>query len=132
MTRQTSASDVRGLRTLKAQMRVRQLILDGELKVGQRIPELSLVERTGVSRTPVRAALVRLAEEGLLEYAASSGGFIVRAFDESEVYDAIDVPGTLEGAAARRAAERRPPASELSELRDCVGAMDALIARRSF
>jgi GntR family transcriptional regulator, vanillate catabolism transcriptional regulator len=131
MTRRTSTNDVRGLRTLKAQMRVRQLILDGELGVGQRIPELNLVERTGVSRTPIRAALLRLAEEGLLEYAPSSGGFIVRAFDESEVYDAIDVRGTLEGAAARRVAERRPSSSELNEFRDCVGAMDALVARPS-
>ena len=131
MTRRIRAGDARGVRTLQAQMRVRQLILDGKLRVGQRIPELKLVERTGVSRTPVRAALARLAEEGLLEYAASSGGFLVRAFDESEVYDAIDVRGTLEGAAARRVAERRPSRGELNELRDCVGAMDALVARQS-
>ena len=130
MTRKGPTSDPRGVQTLKAQLRLRQLILDGSLKAGQRVPELSLVERTGVSRTPVRAALIRLAEEGLLE-PVSSGGFIVRAFDESDVYDAIDVRGTLEGAAARRAAERRPTRKELTELRDCVGAMDGLVKRHT-
>jgi GntR family transcriptional regulator of vanillate catabolism len=122
--------DPRAAQTLKAQLRLRQMILDGELGAGERVPELMLVQRTGVSRTPIRAALLRLAEEGLLEPAAS-GGFVVRAFDEAEVYDAIDVRGTLEGAAARRAAERRPSRDELAELRDCVGAMDTIVKRRA-
>ena len=121
--------DPRAAQTLKAQLRLRQMILDGELSAGERVPELMLVERTGVSRTPIRAALLRLAEEGLLE-PASSGGFVVRAFNEAEVYDAIDVRGTLEGVAARRAAERHPSHAELSDLRDCVGAMDTIIKRR--
>jgi GntR family transcriptional regulator of vanillate catabolism len=129
MTRLTRNGDLRAAQTVKAQLRLRQLILDGRLKAGERVPELSLVELTGVSRTPVRAALLSLADEGLLE-SSPSGGFIVRAFDETEVYDAIDVRGTLEGAAARRAAERRPNRTELDHLRDCVGAMDALVQRR--
>lgn len=130
MTRLTRNGDPRAAQTLKAQLRLRQMILDGELSAGERVPELMLVERTGVSRTPIRAALLRLAEEGLLE-PASSGGFLVRAFNEGEVHDAIDVRGALEGVAARRAAERRPSHSELSDLRDCVGAMDAVIKRRN-
>ena len=48
--------------TVKAQLALRELILGGELAPGARIPELALVERLGVSRTPVRAALVRLAD----------------------------------------------------------------------
>lgn len=122
--------DPRAAQTLKAQLRLRQMIFDGELGAGERVPELMLVRRTGVSRTPIRAALLRLAEEGLLE-PSESGGFVVRAFDETEVYDAIDVRGTLEGAAARRAAERRPSRDELAELRDCVGAMDTIVKRRA-
>ncbi|MFM2290008.1 MAG: hypothetical protein RL684_3151 [Pseudomonadota bacterium] len=118
----------RAAQTLRAQLRLRQLILEGQLKPGERIPELTLVDRLGVSRTPVRAALVRLAEEGLLE-AAGSGGFVVRSFTEAEAFDAIDVRGTLEGAAARRAAERHPDARELAQIRDCVHALDALVAR---
>ncbi len=128
MTRLMRNGDPRAAQTLKAQLRLRQMILDGELGAGDRVTELMLVERTGVSRTPIRAALLRLAEEGLLE-TSSSGGFVVRAFDEGEVCDAIDVRGTLEGVAARRAAERRPSYAELSDLRDCVGAMDAIVGR---
>lgn len=130
MTRLTRNGDPRAAQTLKAQLRLRQMILDGELGAGERVPELMLVKRTGVSRTPIRAALLGLAEEGLLER-SDSGGFVVRAFDETEVYDAIDVRGTLEGAAARRAAQRHPSHSELSELRDCVGAMDAIVMRHT-
>ena len=130
MTRLTRNGDPRAAQTLKAQLRLRQMIFDGELSAGERVPELMLVERTGVSRTPIRAALLHLAEEGLLE-PSSSGGFVVRAFEESEVYDAIDVRGMLEGAAARRAAQRRPSHEELTELRDCVGAMDAIVKRHS-
>jgi GntR family transcriptional regulator, vanillate catabolism transcriptional regulator len=129
MARLTRSGDPRAAQTLKAQLRLRQMIFDGELAAGERVPELMLVERTGVSRTPIRAALLHLAEEGLLE-PSSSGGFVVRAFDEDEVYDAIDVRGLLEGAAARRAAQRRPSHAELGELRDCVGAMDAIVKRR--
>lgn len=129
MTRLTRNGDPRATQTVKAQLRLRQLILDGELKPGQRVPELALVERTGVSRTPIRAALLQLAEEGLLT-TSTSGGFVVRAFDASEVFDAIDVRGTLEGAAARRAAERHPSYAELADLRDCVGALDTLVKRR--
>ncbi|MGC1523942.1 MAG: GntR family transcriptional regulator [Steroidobacteraceae bacterium] len=130
MTRLMRNGDPRAAQTLKAQLRLRQLILDGELTAGERVPELMLVERTGVSRTPIRAALLRLAEEGLLE-PSGSGGFVVRAFDEAEAYDAIEVRGMLEGAAARRAAQRRPSKAELSDLRDCVGAMDAIVERRT-
>ncbi len=130
MTRLMRNGDPRAAQTLKAQLRLRQLILDGELIAGERVPELMLVERTGVSRTPIRTALLRLAEEGLLE-PCGSGGFVVRAFDEAEAYDAIEVRGMLEGAAARRAAQRRPSKAELSDLRDCVGAMDAIVERRA-
>jgi len=129
MTRLMRNGDPRAAQTVKAQLRLRQMILDGELSAGERVPELMLVEHTGVSRTPIRAALLRLAEEGLLE-TSKSGGFVVRAFDETEVFDAIDVRGTLEGAAARRAAQRCPSHAELSDLRDCVGAMDAIVKRR--
>jgi GntR family transcriptional regulator of vanillate catabolism len=122
----TRSGELRASQTVKAMLRLRQLILDGHLKPGQRVPELTLVEQTGVSRTPIRAALTQLADEGLLA-ASASGGFVVRQFDEHEVFDAIDLRGTLEGAAARRAAERHLSHEQLAPLRDCVGAMDAIV-----
>jgi GntR family transcriptional regulator of vanillate catabolism len=45
---------------VKVQLRLREMILAGELQAGSRITELALVEKLGVSRTPIRAALIRL------------------------------------------------------------------------
>jgi len=98
--------------TLKALLALRELVLRGELRPGERVSELQMVERLGVSRTPVRMALVRLEEEGLLD-AIPSGGFAVKAFSEREVLEAIEIRGTLEGLAARLAAERGVGRSEL-------------------
>lgn len=125
--RESEADDSTGSLTLRTQLRLRELILGGELAPGLRIPELALVERLGVSRTPVRAALVRLAEEGLLE-ALAGGGFAVRAFSETDLCDAIELRGTLEGLAARLAAERGAGAVVLAGLRDCVDRIDDLLA----
>ena len=103
--------------TVKAQLSLRDLILSGDLKPGDRISELSVVERLGISRTPIRMALVRLEEEGFLE-AIPSGGFAVKAFSERDIHDAIEMRGTLEGFAARLAAERgvrNPVMTEMKE-----------------
>lgn len=116
--------------TTKALLRLRELIVGGELVPGERVPELALVERLGVSRTPVRTALQALLGEGLLD-ALPGGGYAVKAFSESEVHDAIEVRGTLEGLAARLAAERGVPASLLAEAQECVAAIDGLLAQRS-
>jgi GntR family transcriptional regulator, vanillate catabolism transcriptional regulator len=123
----TDADEGGGSQTLRAQLRLRELIVGGELEPGARIPELALVERLGVSRTPVRAALVRLAEEGLLE-ALPGGGFAVRDFGETDIYDAIELRGTLEGLAARLAAERGVGALLMAQWRDCVARIDELLA----
>lgn len=53
--------------TVRAQLALRDLILSGRLRASERISELQAVEITGVSRTPVRLALVRLEDEGLLQ-----------------------------------------------------------------
>ncbi len=111
---------------LRAQLGLRELILDGELAAGSRISELWVVERLGVSRTPVRAALLRLQEEGFLE-PIPSGGFAVRSFSESDVWDAIEVRGTLEGLAARLAAERGVALRTLRELQRCVDRIDEVL-----
>ena len=114
--------------TVKALLGLREMILGGELSPGTRISELAMVERLGVSRTPVRAALARLEEEGLLE-TIPSGGYAARAFSESEIEDAIEVRGTLEGLAARLAAERGVSAGDLLPLTECVEEIDAVLAR---
>ncbi|HXE51111.1 MAG TPA: GntR family transcriptional regulator, partial [Ramlibacter sp.] len=79
-----------GSQAVKAQLRLREMILAGELPSGARIAELAIVEKLGVSRTPIRAALVRLEQEGLLQ-ALPNGGFAVRTFSERDVSDAIEM-----------------------------------------
>jgi len=112
--------------TVRAQLALRDLVLSGGLRPGERISELQAVETTGVSRTPVRMALVRLEEEGLLE-AIPSGGFMVKAFSERDILDSIELRGTLEGLAARFAAERGVSPRDLGPLRECLAQIDELI-----
>ena len=113
--------------TVKAQLALRELILGGELEPGTRIAELWLVERLNVSRTPVRGALARLAEEGLLD-ALPSGGYAVKDFSESDIHDAIEVRGTMEGLAARLAAERGASPALIAQARECLKRIDAALA----
>jgi GntR family transcriptional regulator, vanillate catabolism transcriptional regulator len=111
---------------VKAQLRLREMILAGELPSGERIAELAVVQRLGVSRTPIRAALVRLEQEGLLQ-ALPNGGFAVRTFSERDVSDAIEMRGTVEGLAVRLAAERGAPAVVVAEARACLAQIDAVL-----
>ncbi len=109
---------------------MRQLILDGELRAGDRLSEVRLAARLEVSRTPLRLALAQLEHEGLLEPVAG-GGFVVRSFSGRQVVDAIDLRGVLEGSAARLAAERNSGPRALGELIACVAKLDRIARRRS-
>jgi GntR family transcriptional regulator of vanillate catabolism len=111
---------------VRALLQLRELILSGELAGGTRIAELAIVERLGMSRTPIRAALLRLEQEGLLQ-ALPNGGYVVQSFSERDVADAIELRGTLEGLLARLAAERGAPAVVLADARQCLGRIDALL-----
>jgi GntR family transcriptional regulator, vanillate catabolism transcriptional regulator len=111
---------------LRAKLRLRELILEGGLKGGERLSELPLAGQLGVSRTPLRLALAQLEHEGLLE-AMPGGGFAVSTFTQQEVADAIDLRGVLEGTAARLAAERLRDPAELEAMHGCVAQMDALV-----
>jgi GntR family transcriptional regulator, vanillate catabolism transcriptional regulator len=123
-----STADSSASQAVKAQLWLRELILAGELPGGARIAELAIVERLGVSRTPIRAALMRLEQEGLLE-ALPSGGYAVRTFSEGDVCDAIEMRGTIEGLAARLAAERGVPNALLDEARSCLERIDAVLGQ---
>jgi GntR family transcriptional regulator, vanillate catabolism transcriptional regulator len=113
--------------TDRAILGIRDLVLRGEFRAGERLAESELAERLGVSRTPVRAALQRLGEEGLLDPARPTG-YVVRAFSEADIDDAIEVRGTIEGLAARLAAERGVARSMLNDMRNCLGEIDAALA----
>ncbi len=109
---------------MRALIELRRRILGGELAGGTRLYEVPLAEDLQISRTPVREAMSRLVEEGLLER-ARNGGFVVRSFGLADVVDAIELRGVLEGTAARLAAERGVPAEELARMEVLLGQLDA-------
>lgn len=117
-----------GSQAVKAQQRLRELILTGELAAGARIAELALVDLLGMSRTPIRAALIRLEQEGLLQL-LPNGGYAVRTFSEADVADAIELRGTVEGLVARLAAERGADAELLAQARAALSGIDELLTR---
>ncbi|HKY24414.1 MAG TPA: GntR family transcriptional regulator [Gaiella sp.] len=116
--------------TTKATLGLRELIFAGELAPEQRVPEIGLAERLGVSRTPLRLALGTLAHEGLLR-PLSGGGFVVCSFSLDDVADAIELRGALEGTAARFAAERLESQAELADLAAVTTQLDGVVGRRA-
>jgi GntR family transcriptional regulator of vanillate catabolism len=104
--------------SMHALLRLREMLLRGEFPSGTRMAELPLVDRVGVSRTPLRLALATLEHEGLLEL-LPGGGYAVRGFTRAEIDDAIELRGVLEGTAARYAAERGVAGDRLPEMRAC-------------
>jgi DNA-binding GntR family transcriptional regulator len=89
-------------------------IIEGTLDPGARIVEERVAEALGVSRTPVREALMRLERENLI--ARSGRGMVVRSFSASEVYDIYDLRAQVESYAARLATSRIS-GHEIQELR---------------
>lgn len=112
--------------TLRTLLEMRELILRGAFRPGQRLRELPLAARLNVSRTPLRLVLDRLAQEGLLK-ARPTGGFVASEFTVQDIRDALEIRGVLEGAAARVAAERSKTGEEVAQLRRCVQALDRLV-----
>lgn len=84
---------------------LRDRILGGDVVPGERLNEVELAGRLGVSRGPIREALQRLASDGLVELQAHRGAF-VRRLGPAEVRDLFEVRRALETTAARLAAER--------------------------
>jgi len=109
-------------------VRIREMILQGELRPGQRVREVELASKLGVSRTPVRESLPILAREGILTQ-LDTRGFVVRAFTPQEIMDAIDVRGVLEGLAARILAEQGPSRKLIQSLRECLREGDHIFSK---
>jgi GntR family transcriptional regulator, vanillate catabolism transcriptional regulator len=114
--------------TTRALLSLRDLLLSGEFPPGTRMSELPLVERLGVSRTPLRLALANLEHEGLLEN-LDGGGYAVREFTMAEIHDAIELRGVLEGTAVRFAAERGATDDQLDRMKGLSAEMDPLVHR---
>ncbi|RBY88048.1 GntR family transcriptional regulator [Blastococcus sp. TBT05-19] len=104
-----------------AYTRVRGLILSGELTPGQVLPQASLARTIGMSTTPLREALRRLKQDGLVELDAHRDAR-VRALDADEARDLLELRQTLDPLAASLAAGRRTD----DDLTEIAGALDGL------
>jgi GntR family transcriptional regulator of vanillate catabolism len=91
------------------------MLVQGRFRPGERIREVPLAAELKVSRIPLHLALERLAHEGFLEIRPTRG-FVVQRFSTEDIYDAIELRGLLEGAAARLAAQRLKSIGELARM----------------
>ena len=106
---------------------LRKLIGDGHLQPGEKLREVQIAERLGMSRTPVRLAFRTLEQEGLLERSGKQG-FVVRSFSRDDVLCGLEIRGVLEGLAARRLAERGLSDDERRGLKACIDDGSRLVA----
>jgi DNA-binding GntR family transcriptional regulator len=93
---------------------VRRLVFDGRLRPGQRLPQDDIARAVGVSRIPVREAIIVLEREGWLRVEPHRGTF-VNALDERAITDRFALYGRFYGFAARRAIDRMT-ATDLADL----------------
>lgn len=84
---------------------LRNSILNGDLKPGERLMEVQLAEQLGVSRTPVREAIRKLELEGLVAMVPRKGAYVADV-SVKDVLDVLEVRSVLEGLASYLAAER--------------------------
>jgi len=114
--------------TARATVTLREMLVQGRLRPGERIREVPLAAQLNVSRIPLRLALERLAHEGFLEIRPTRG-FVVQQFSTEDIFDAIDLRGMLEGAAARLAAERLKDVQDLQVMREVSREILMLVRR---
>jgi len=107
---------------------LRDWILHGQIQPGERLEEIPLAEKLGVSRTPVRAALATLANDGLVDHQPKRG-YLVRGFDMEAIAAAYDVRAVLEGLACRNAATRGLTDVQSQRLQDALAEGDRILAR---
>ncbi len=111
----------------RAYRALKNLILSNELPAGSQLLELEAALRLGMSRTPVREAMIRLEQDGVVEIRPRHGMRIlpVSAADMREIYDVLT---SLEATAAEMVARKGVTAEELQGLKDAVGEMEAALA----
>jgi len=109
-----------------AYQRLKDAIMNGVYMPNQRLIEAEVTQALGVSRATLRAALIRLYHEGLVEVEVNRGAR-VRAFSLEEAAAILEVREVLEGLAAALAAEKATP-QDIGALRDVVGEMKEALA----
>ena len=92
----------------EAALLIRRMIFDGELRPGERVPQDDVAAMLGISRIPVREALIALEREGWVTIEMHRGAF-VNALDARSVRDHYELFGLVYGFAARLAIARSGP-----------------------
>lgn len=100
-------------------IKLRKMIIAGELEGGARVAEIPTAELLGVSRQPVRMAFRLLEQEGLL-IKNPTRGYTVREISEKLINDALEVRGILEGLAAKTIAEQGLTEEQKKTLQNCI------------
>ena len=108
-----------------AALLIRRMIFDGQLRPGERVPQDEVAAMLGISRIPVREALIALEREGWVTIEMHRGAF-VNALDARSVRDNYELFGLVYGFAARRAIDRSGPdlVERLTELKAASDATD--------
>jgi DNA-binding GntR family transcriptional regulator len=109
---------------------LRKLILSGQLAPGQRLLQEELAEKLGISRTPIREALQRLANEGLVDISSYKGASVAD-FSASEMIEVYSVRIALESYAASLATQRITDA-DLEQLAGVMKEMEAAFRQKDF
>lgn len=102
----------------RAYERLCGLILSGQLAYGSRLDERVLAERLGISRTPIREAIAKLGNEGIVEYRPYQGSY-VRTFSPAQVEDLFEVRKELEALAVGRAT-KNAVAEDFERIQDAI------------
>ncbi len=110
---------------------IRDLILSGHLVPGDRIPQDDIARSLGISRIPIREAMVALEREGRIRIELHRGAFVV-PLDERSIRDASELVGLMQGFVSRRAAERASDAikERLAAVQSQIDTTDDPIAMR--
>ena len=104
-----------------------KMIISGQIEPGQKLTEMDLAEQLGVSRGPIREALLGLEEAGLISIAKNRGVF-VREVSASEARELYELREALEVMAGRRLVDHITPEG-VAQLRAMIAEMDASMKR---
>ena len=105
---------------------LKELIITGQIKPGEKINEEDIAARLNVSRTPIRETLVRLEHEGIVENTPRRGAHVV-SISKKKIMDIMKVREVLEGLVTRLAVENMTDAL-LDRIRKTIKTHGAIVA----